>query len=531
MEPLQYDRSNDDPEATDIEDNAQRAELAERNLQEGEERLRAILDNAYNAFISMDQDGRIINWNPAAETMFGWPRSEALGRRLADTIIPSGSRMAHERGLRRYMETGVGRILDRRIRMTAEKRDGTYFPVELSIRSATAGGKQVFDAFIADITDRERAEYELAELNRTLEQRVVERSNELLKSEARYHNALDSMTEGVQIIGFDWRYLYLNDSAVAQSQYAREELLGHTIMEKYPGIEATELFKVLGKCMLERSSAVMENSFTFGDGSVGHYELSIQPAVDGLFILSTDITARKKAELEIKGQSQRLERQNKELEQFTFIASHDLQEPLRMISSYLQLLQRRYADRLDQDAYDFIAFAVDGAQRMKNLINDLLVYSRLDRPLEMAEVDMNAVVQETLLDLDPAIKESAAIITCGPLPHVHGARSQFLQLVQNLLSNAIKFRRPDRPPRIRMSVSLDEGIWTFSVEDNGVGMDEQFADKLFLPFKRLASSSQYAGTGIGLAIAKKTVERYGGRIWFRSKPGEGTTFYFTLPNA
>lgn len=630
----------------------------EHALQESVQRSRDILDNAYDAFVAMDDEGRIMGWNAAAEKTFGWSRSEAIGKQLSETIIPPSYQAAHHAGFHRYLGNGEAHVLDRRMRLVAQRRDGTQFPVELSIRSAMENGRLVFNAFIADITERERAERELAELNRTLEQRVEERSNELIKSETRYHNALDSMMEGVAIISFDWRYLYLNDAAVAQSRYSREEVLGKTMMEKYPGVEQTDLFKSLQRCMTTRVPEVLKNDFTFPNGSKAYFELSVQPTADGLFILSTDVTdrvnaeerlrdsetrfrsiieqfplavvtyapdgsstnanrawehmwndsrenalgynirldpvliasglsrhveaafsgelaeadpylydpaaighqgrkrwikmvlfplkddrgdvrevvlvmedvtGRKQAELEIEEQRKRLEEQNKELEQFTFIASHDLQEPLRMISSYLQLLQRRYTGKLDNDANEFIAFAMDGALRMKNLIHDLLVYSRLDKPLELADVNMEAVLADALSNLGEAVTESNARITHGALPVIIGAHTQLVQVMQNLVSNAIKFSKVDTVPEVHVDTTFGNGGWTFSVKDNGIGMDEQYSDRLFVPFKRLSNSPHYSGTGIGLAIAKKTVERFGGRIWFRSEPGVGTTFFFTLP--
>jgi signal transduction histidine kinase len=234
-------------------------------------------------------------------------------------------------------------------------------------------------------------------------------------------------------------------------------------------------------------------------------------------------------EQRVKERTADLERSNADLEQFAYVASHDLQEPLRMVTSYVQLLQRRYSDRLDKDANEFIDFAVDGTVRMKRLITDLLNYSRATRPAEQVAVDLNEVLTNVRENLRSAITASGALIKVGPLPTVKAERTGMLQLFQNLVSNAIKFRQEGQVPEVHVEATEEPGQWTFSVQDNGIGIDEQFAEKIFTLFHQLNDRSLYAGTGIGLAIARKVVQRAGGRIWFHSVPGEGALFRFTLP--
>jgi light-regulated signal transduction histidine kinase (bacteriophytochrome) len=223
-----------------------------------------------------------------------------------------------------------------------------------------------------------------------------------------------------------------------------------------------------------------------------------------------------------------LERSNKELEQFAYVASHDLQEPLRMVSSYTQLLGERYKGKLDEKADKFIGHAVDGAIRMQRLINDLLAYSRISTRGQAPEpMDSHAVLGAALVNLAAAIEESHALVTNDDLPTVRADGSQLALVFQNLIANAIKFHGPEAP-RVHVSAAPKDGEWVFSVRDNGIGIDPQYADRLFIIFRRLHTQQEYPGTGIGLAICKRIVERHGGRIWFESELGKGSTFFFTL---
>ncbi|MEP0916466.1 response regulator [Leptolyngbya sp. DQ-M1] len=226
--------------------------------------------------------------------------------------------------------------------------------------------------------------------------------------------------------------------------------------------------------------------------------------------------------------SQELARSNADLQQFAYIASHDLQEPLRMITSYLQLLERRYKDQLDESANDFISYAVDGAARMKTLINDLLAYSRVQtrgKPFEL--VDCNESVEQAIANLKLAIEDNQATLTCDPLPEVRADRTQMIQLFQNLISNALKFHCAEAP-MIRISAEPRSEEWLFRVQDNGIGIEAQYAERIFVIFQRLHNRTEYPGTGIGLAVCKKIIERHGGTIWVESQTGKGSTFCFTI---
>jgi len=288
-----------------------------------------------------------------------------------------------------------------------------------------------------------------------------------------------------------------------------------------------------------------------GHNEVGDLARTFNKMADDLEVsygeLQREIEVRRQAEEELRAHRDRLEvlvfertqdlqstmeelgRSNAELEQFAYVASHDLQEPLRMIGSYVQLLEKRYKGRLDDEADEFIEYAVDGARRMQDLINDLLAFSRVERRgRPFADVDMNEALAGAMMNLQILVESSGAVVTHGDLPEVTGDRVQLEQLLQNLIINAIKFRGPD-DPRVSVTSRREGDKWVFSVADNGIGFNEVYCDRIFQIFQRLQSREEFEGTGIGLAIATRIVERHGGKIWAESEEGKGSTFFFTLP--
>jgi len=265
-------------------------------------------------------------------------------------------------------------------------------------------------------------------------------------------------------------------------------------------------------------------------------EVSSQSADGSGEILGTvqDITERRQADESLRLQAEELARSNTELEQFAYVASHDLREPLRMIASFVDLLGRRYGDRLDQDGLEFIAFAREGAARMDRLVLDLLDYSRIGRICKpMQPVDLGILFDRVTRALTLKVKESGAdiVLPAPPLPHVVGDPDELVRLMQNLIDNAIKYREPTRPIRVTVSTERRGADVVIAIADNGIGIDPQYSERIFGIFQRLHTRESYEGTGIGLAICKKIVERHGGRIWLDSKPGEGSTFFFSLPAA
>jgi PAS domain S-box-containing protein len=360
-----------------------------------------------------------------------------------------------------------------------------------------------------------------------------------MPSTPRDYSVLDDLTDGVQIIDREWRYVYLNDVTVGQSGYAREALIGHTMMEKYPGIEQSELFGILKSCMEDRQALRTTNDFTFPDGTRKFFQLRIEPISEGIIIFSVDTTEENThrlliedvaAELEVlvERRTDELIARNRELEQLTYAASHDLRSPLRSLRSFSALVRRRSADALDERTLEYLDQMDASAVRMQALVDGLLTHGSLGREQAVEPVDLNAVVQAVRADLAADIEASGAVIEVEALPTVDGMPVEIRVLFQNLIGNAIKYRKPDAPPRIRISAKPSDGGWQFEVADTGIGIEPRFHDRVFDMFQRLHTADEIEGAGIGLAHAEKIVGLHRGRIWVESELGVGSRFYFTI---
>jgi PAS domain S-box-containing protein len=356
----------------------------------------------------------------------------------------------------------------------------------------------------------------------------------LESADSLYRNLVQEMNEGVATLTYDGIILYSNTKLASMLQIDMNEIIGLSIND-FIIPKDLEKYQTIFDQGLETSSSG-EISIKSVEGSVIPVYISINnlKRLNVKYVVITDLSDQKhheelkKAYDEIEKRTLDLERSNEDLKHFAYVASHDLREPLRMIASFLQLLEKRYKDNLDQEANTFIEFAVDGAKRLDNMINDLIEYSKVtNNKMEFSSIKLENVLNEALISLMVPIKENNAIITYDTLPVVNGNKQLLIQLFQNLIGNAIKYRSQD-DPQIHISALKEKDQYLFSVNDNGIGMDSEHINRIFTIFQRLHRNDEYEGTGIGLAIAQKIVYQHGGQIWAESELGNGSTFYFTI---
>lgn len=552
--------------------------MAEEILCSAHKQQLNVLEFLPDATFVIDQDKKVIAWNRAMEDMTGVHREEIIGKGDYAYAVPFY-------GVERPILIDLI-FLDKEeaeSRYDHVMRDGDMLTAEI-FSSVFYGGRgaylwgrasPLFDSegnivgaieSIRDITEKKLTERKIDHLNRVL--LAIRNVNQLVVRETDPEKMLKGVCAAlIETRGYQNAWIaLLNDSrklvTVAKAglgedflpmieRLKRGELTecAQNALDR-PGVTVTEdPFSSCAECPLS-STCEGRGAMTLRlehEGNIyGIMSLSIpreyvtddeekalleEVAEDIVFALhSMELEkARRQAENKLKKYSEDLERSNQELEQFAYVASHDLQEPLRMITSYVKLLQLRYKDKLDDDANDFINYAFDGATRMQMLINDLLAFSRVStrgNPFELT--DSGTVLEQTLTGLKMAVEDIGALITHDPLPVVMADASQLAQVLQNLISNAIKFHGDD-PLEVHISAERQRDDWVFSVKDNGIGIEPQYFGRIFVIFQRLHGRTEYPGTGIGLAVSKRIVERHGGRIWLESEPGKGSTFYFTIP--
>jgi PAS domain S-box-containing protein len=336
----------------------------------------------------------------------------------------------------------------------------------------------------------------------------------------------------MSICGFDGTIKRVNAALLETSGFTAEELAQRLAPEFFHSDDRAMIQEQFQKLIAQGGDTEFECRGLRRDGSCCWLLFFATAAPDEklIFTVAYDVTERKRMTEDLKLNVEKLARSNEELERFAYVASHDLQEPLRMVASFTQLLAKRYSGRLDETADRYINYAVDGAKRMQQLIADLLAYSRVNsQELNLSQTDCETVVLGAMRNLEVAIKESGAAIDWDPLPVLWADQRQLILLFQNLLANAIKFRRKDECPRIHVSSVDSDAEWIISVQDNGIGIDARHAERIFQVFQRLHTRQEYPGTGIGLAVCKKVVERHGGKLWVEAEPGAGCTFRFTIP--
>ncbi|MBI4213389.1 MAG: PAS domain S-box protein [Chloroflexi bacterium] len=356
-------------------------------------------------------------------------------------------------------------------------------------------------------------------------------------NEGLFEGILEAAPDAIVIVDSRGRIRIVNPQAEQLFGYSRDELIGKSVELLVPDsareFHAEHRARFVQDPQMRPMGVGLDLKARRKDGSEIPVEISLSPlrTAQGPLVISVvrDVTDRREWEDMLAQRTAELEQSNDELQQFAYVASHDLQEPLRMVVSFLQLLKRRYAGKLDQEADEYIQFAVEGGTRMQLLIEDLLRYSRVgSRELFLSEVDFNEIVDQVLAELGPTIEETGATVSRAVLPVVVADPVEMARLFQNLLANAIKYYG-EEAPRVRVDADRLAGAWAFSVRDNGIGIPPDQFDRIFRVFQRLHSQAEYPGTGIGLAICKRIVERHGGRIWVDSIPGKGSTFRFTLP--
>ncbi len=351
------------------------------------------------------------------------------------------------------------------------------------------------------------------------------------------HQIFETSADGMRVVDRDFNVQRANETFSRLSGMTREEALEKKCYEVFAGPLCHTAGCPLTRILEGEERVELDTMKKRTDGTIVPCIVTATPFREpggrllGIVEDFKDITERKRAEEALRRQAEELRRSNADLENFAYVASHDLKEPLRAVSGYLQLLERRHKAQLEPKARDFVDRAVKAAGRMDSLINDLLSYSRLSRQSKPpAPTDCNEVLVQVLENLETSIRDNGSTVRSSHLPTVVADRPQLVQLFQNLIANAIKFHG-DAPPEVSVNAEQRDNEWVFSVRDNGIGMEMEYADRIFDVFQRLHSTSAYPGTGIGLAVCRKVVERHGGRIWVESEPGKGSVFHFTIPNS
>ena len=481
-------------------------------------KYRGLLEAAPDAMVVVNQSGEIVLLNLQAEKRFGYRRDELLGQQVT-SIIPEGFAERLIADALRSAEDALAQQIGTGIELNGRRKDGSEFPIEIMLSPLKSAEGILVTAAIRDISVRKSAERHLAQM------------------EGRYRGLLEAAPDAMVVVNQAGEIVLLNVQAEKQFGYRRDELLGQKVKNLIPEGFAERLIadstRSAAEALAQQIGTGIELIGRRKNGSDFPIELMLSPleSTEGILVTAAirDITLRKKGEADLLNKVEELKLSNDELGQFAYIASHDLQEPLRMVASYTQLLSRRYKGKLDSDADEFIAFAVDGASRMQRLIQDLLAYSRVGtKGQELLNTSSEESLERALINLRGAIEASGALVTHDPLPPVAADEMQLIQLFQNLVGNAIKYQSPGIPKVHISAMQNGGGKWMFAVKDNGLGIDPQYFEKIFGMFQRLHKREEFAGTGIGLAICKKIVERHGGSISVESQPGQGSTFSFAL---
>lgn len=503
---------------------AEAREAIAARVAQSERQYRGLLEAAPDAMIVSDVHGRILLINAETERLFGYERTELVGQ-MVDILVPERFRGQHSHHREDYATQPRSRTMGQGRRLAGLRKDGSEFPVEVSLSPTELPEGLLITTAIRDITAR------------------LESDKALRLTEERHRMAVEVAEMGTWTMNLASGEITWSDEFARLFGFSPSETPSRDdIVSRIPAEERERIGEAVTAAAEGRAAYDVEYRIMWPDGTIRwlasrarlHRDAEGAPTdLQGVIMDVTerreidDLKARQAAEAQ---RSAALQRSNEELQQFAYIAAHDLQEPLRMVASYTQLLGQRYKGKLDSDADDFIAFAVDGARRMQMLISDLLAYCRVETAGKaLLEIPSREAFDEAVRNLEGSIVESEAEVTCDPLPLVMADRTQLVQLFQNLIGNAIKYRTTERP---RVHVSAKRGRpdeWIFSIRDNGIGIDPKYSERIFLMFQRLHSRDEFSGTGIGLTLCKKIAERHGGRIWVEPNQGPGSTFHVALP--
>lgn len=512
----------------------QQAEVA---LQESYDLLRTVIDASPHPIFVKDLQGRYVFMNVAGASRFNKSVEEILGQD-SSMLFPPEVCAKFQADEQRVFTTGQAETIEETIPIGSEWR--IYFTTT-NIYYDSEGKRKGIVGFARDITHFKQAQEKLRQANEELEQRVqlrtvqLEKANAALtETEARLRLFIENVPLAVAMFDREMRYLATSQRWQQDYRLGEQDMIGRSHYEVFP--EIADRWKAIHqRCLAGVTAKFEENYFSCPNSPLIWERREIYPwrdgagEIGGIVVFTENITQRKEAEEKLKAANAELARSNTELEQFAYVASHDLREPLRKIKSYTELLAEDYQSQLDTKADKYMAYITDGAERMQALIADLLTYSRVGKgELTKEPVSLESVVNRILTDLSLAITENNARITFELLPTIDANFHQMVQLFQNLITNALKFRSV-APPEILIQAELKQGQWLFSVKDNGIGIKPQYLERIFVIFQRLHSRDKYPGTGIGLAICRKIVERHGGQIWVDSEERIGTTFYFTFP--
>jgi len=506
---------------------------AQEKVKVAEQKFRKLTETAFDAIILMNQHGDITFWNRGAELIFGYTQEDVLQKPLT-MIMPERFRALHENGLSRYLTTGQNHVMGKVVEMEGQRKSGEVFPIEISITSWQNNGEDIFSGIIRDISERTEARDKIQKLNQNLEQKVRERTaqleesiHRLKESEEKFEKAFYASTASISISQLpDSRFVDVNDTFVRLTEYSREEILGRTSAEIGMNRDLERRQHLLDELRSNGSVHDIEVAIRTKSGKVLDMLSSSQIILlnDREFVLTIayDITEQKIIR-------QQLQTTNEELEAFTYSVSHDLRAPLRLITGYSEMLLEDFGETMNERAMKNIKTIRRNVERMNVLIDALLEFSKSGRGgLQRSNVNTVQMIENCLHAVEPSYSNKTEVIV-NALPDVYADPNLLNQAWFNLISNAFKYSAKVSHPKIEIGSVKREDEIEFFIRDNGAGFNMQYADKLFNVFQRLHSMEEFEGTGIGLSLVKRIIERHGGHVWAMSAPNEGATFYFTVP--